>query len=243
MNAEGDLTAHPTHTVVVHGEPSAVEPVTHAVAGIAKPGDVGASRLAVPGETFGPNEIKTTGVQISIPSGVPPEVASNVAKDLAGHPDLLDRNGGPLISNPIVYHDVDGNAVIHASSLDSQQNYGTTPEDFATDIGDKSDDIQRILDSYGPPTALSVHPTVTTLSAAPETAASVLDSHHINTGDNANAAWVELLNVKRRDIEGCTMTFPMAEIALEAAYGGEEVKSAMNAAGFSWLSWEYSQLE
>ena len=183
----GDLSVHPTHTIVVHGEPAAVAPVVKSVSAMTPPGETVASRPAIPGEALGPNDTKSTSVQIAIPSGAPPEVAISVAKDLSGHPDIVDRNGGPLISNPTIIHDADGAAVIHDSSYANQQQYGTSPADFATDVGEKSDEIAKVLDSYGlPPNAISVHPTITTVPAAPDAAPSLLDRP--TTGDNSNAS-------------------------------------------------------
>ncbi|MEO7719586.1 MAG: hypothetical protein ABIY70_25565 [Capsulimonas sp.] len=55
--------------------------------------------------------------------------------------------------------------------------------------------------------------------------------------------WTELLDVKNRERDGCTITSPMADIALEAAYRREDIKSAMNKAGYSWLIWEHSKID
>lgn len=57
------------------------------------------------------------------------------------------------------------------------------------------------------------------------------------------AIWTELLYPEERRFEGCTITPPMADIVLSAAYQGIDIKTAMAEAGYSWLIWETSSLD
>jgi len=55
--------------------------------------------------------------------------------------------------------------------------------------------------------------------------------------------WLEILHIVQQTTNGCEVTLPIADLALEAAYQGNDIPTALRDAGFDWLDWHLTKLD